>query len=292
MNRLFSKKALARLKAFNGFGVVLEATPEIELLWFQAYSSECARKLKPNLNMHRHTFYEIHFVLEGEISYKTDSGQVFRADSGGYIIIPPDTEHQIESESVILKKSVLAFSLLDPASEKYRFPSEMCSVNKTEWVKALFTVLALALEADNGTAHGILKNAISTMIFLISESVTEPDSATVLTKKDDRIVKAKMFIADNAARNISVQEVASFVYLSVKQLERLFVEYEQIKISDYIAKARCETAKKLLECEALSIEQVAKQLCFSNIYNFSRFFKRVEGVTPGVYKKIKTNKGD
>ncbi len=290
--RLFSKKALAKLRNFNRFDVSLQLERYVEILWFQLYSSELTRKIKPNLNMHRHTFYEIHFVLEGSVSYITSDGEEFLAGKGEYICIPPKSEHQRKFESDTLKKAVLAFSVLDEAGKEYSFPEKICVADATEWYENIFSILAIALESDNGITSQLVGNVLSAMILLIAEKIKVNIGENAIVKKDERLIKAKRFIADNSFRNVSVAEAADFVYLSVKQIERLFAEQEHMNVSDYIAKARCAAAKAMLARDEFTIAEVAQRLDFSNIYNFTRFFKRVEGITPGAYKKIKSKQED
>lgn len=292
VERLFSKKSLAKIREFNMFDISKQFNNHVGLLWFQLYSSEFMGKIKPNLNMHRHTFYEIHFIIKGSLSYITSENKVLSAKKGEYIFIPPKIEHQRSVESEDLKKAVLAFSVIDKESTFYHFPAEAFVSNECEWFEYIFGLLTIALESDNGNTSQLMGSILSSLVILLAESVEIKDVKQKVIYKDDRLVKAKRFIADNSFRNLSVSEVADFVYLSVKQLERLFAEYEHIKVYDYIAKARCDVAKTLLVRDELTIAQVASQLEFSNVYNFTRFFKKVEGITPGAYKKVKSNRED
>ena len=44
-------------------------------------------------------------------------------------------------------------------------------------------------------------------------------------------------------------------------------------------------AKRMLKESSLSIEQIARELRFSSIESFSRFFKRVAGISPSKSRK-------
>ncbi len=282
MKRLYSKKAFGKLKEFNRKQLPTGGRlPDVEVLWLQLYDKSAP---KANRNPHHHTFYELHFVLEGQIFYKTDDGTELIIGAEEYLFIPPGCEHQLVGESAVLQKMVLAFSYLD--NGVYVFPQQIRHATG-KWFRPVLQTLACALESDNGADGYILQQIIASLILFTADGVIADEPNVKPQPIDERLSKAKLFIEDNSTRNISVQEVAAAVYLSVKQLERLFAQHENIRVSAYIAQARCRAAKALLANRELSVERVAEQLCFSNVYNFSRFFKRQEGITPGMYRQIK-----
>jgi AraC-like DNA-binding protein len=47
---------------------------------------------------------------------------------------------------------------------------------------------------------------------------------------------------------------------------------------------RLEKAKRLLEEGAMTIDEIAAAVGYSNTSNFARMFKKLEGVTPGQYR--------
>jgi len=54
---------------------------------------------------------------------------------------------------------------------------------------------------------------------------------------------------------------------------------------ELISKARCNSAKKLLASTHLSIEDIAHEIGYINVGNFSRAFKNWVGVSPSVYRR-------
>jgi YesN/AraC family two-component response regulator len=53
---------------------------------------------------------------------------------------------------------------------------------------------------------------------------------------------------------------------------------------DYINKVRIEAAKKLLKNDSDNLENIAKNVGYSNARTFTRAFVKIEGITPGKYK--------
>ena len=190
-------------------------------------------------------------------------------------------------ESDTFKKIGLAFSVTESDAISYVFPEQIYRMPITEEIADLFSVISLALERTNGSEVSIIINSILSLILFLSDRVIDRTEDSAIAGTDERVARAKRFIEDNTMRNVSVGEVASFVCLSTKQLGRLFREAEGMTVSEFIARHRCKRAKMLLEENELSLAQIAEALAFPNEYNFNRYFKRTEGITPGVYRKVK-----
>ena len=94
-----------------------------------------------------------------------------------------------------------------------------------------------------------------------------------------------MFIADNPDRFFTCEEIASYCYLSVKQLNRLFLKYERTSLLSYIHNKKINDAKMLLQKGDLNSVDVSEKLGFSSVYYFNRFFSKHTGKTPGEYRK-------
>ena len=60
---------------------------------------------------------------------------------------------------------------------------------------------------------------------------------------------------------------------------------------EYQKQKKIETAKRLLEGDALSVKEIASHLGFCDAAYFSAYFKKYTGLTPKEYKKgIKNEK--
>ncbi|HWT75946.1 MAG TPA: AraC family transcriptional regulator [Mobilitalea sp.] len=75
--------------------------------------------------------------------------------------------------------------------------------------------------------------------------------------------------------------------LSPSYLSKLFKDQHGMSPNEFITKLRINEAKELIEAGELTIEQIAEKVGFLSSSVFIRTFKKVEGITPGAYKKIK-----
>lgn len=95
---------------------------------------------------------------------------------------------------------------------------------------------------------------------------------------------AKEYLAEHFNRNISLDELARISHLSPFHLLRVFRNTVGLPPHEYLINLRIERAKLLLK-KGHAIAQVACHTGFTDQSHFHRQFKRLVGVTPGLYLK-------
>jgi AraC-like DNA-binding protein len=88
----------------------------------------------------------------------------------------------------------------------------------------------------------------------------------------------------------TIEEVATELGLSARTLKRRLAA-QGTAYSDLVDEVRREKALLLLGSSALSIDEVAERLGYSDLANFGRAFRRWTGTTPAAYRKSATGKG-
>ena len=73
-------------------------------------------------------------------------------------------------------------------------------------------------------------------------------------------------------------------------LSNLFSEVEGTTIEKYFIAQRIEKVKELLVYDELTLTEIAYMLNYSSVAYLSNQFKKVTGLTPGHFKKIKESK--
>ncbi len=99
------------------------------------------------------------------------------------------------------------------------------------------------------------------------------------------------FININIANNeLTVDLIVKMFNLTPVTLYRIFSKYENVSIKQYIIKKRIETAKNLLQ-QDYNITFAALHCGFSDIYYFSKAFKKYTGYSPSQYiRSLKNDK--
>ncbi|MFC3365293.1 AraC family transcriptional regulator [Pedobacter fastidiosus] len=99
-----------------------------------------------------------------------------------------------------------------------------------------------------------------------------------------RIVQSKLFIDDNYARKITIDEISGEAFFSKFHFIRLFKQTYQKTPHQYLAFVRIEKAMQLMRT-GITVAEVCSAVGFDTLSAFGNLFKRTVGITPSAYLK-------
>lgn len=98
------------------------------------------------------------------------------------------------------------------------------------------------------------------------------------------IRKAKQYIQDHQADDLSLGEVARAVNTSTFYFCKMFKKYTGINFTDYLSRVRIEKSKNLLLNPNLRVSEIAFEVGFQSLTHFNRVFKKILGQSPTGYR--------
>ncbi len=101
-----------------------------------------------------------------------------------------------------------------------------------------------------------------------------------------RLNSVLSFITQNFHREISLNEVASMVYMTRTSFCRFFLSRTKRTFSEYVKELRLNHAAGLLTEKIMNISAVAVNSGYNNLSNFNRQFKKRYGLSPQDYRQI------
>lgn len=110
----------------------------------------------------------------------------------------------------------------------------------------------------------------------------------IIEKIKNIIIKHVHYNEENKPYNLS-NILSSSLHKDYSYLSHLFSEVEGITIEKYFINQKIEKAKELLVYDELSLSEIAFQLGYSSVAHLSSQFKKVTGLTPSHFKKLRTN---
>ncbi len=126
------------------------------------------------------------------------------------------------------------------------------------------------------------KRLYSCINYLIGELIHSMEN------KDDYVIqKAKEYIHNNYQDNLTLNDVATHVFLSENYFSTLFSQKTGTTFRNYLRGFRIEKAKELLTTTNLRIYEVAQQTGYTEHSHFVRAFKALTGQSPGDYRQSK-----
>ena len=260
----------------------------IRIHWFQSLSYGDKSPVISR-EMHLHTFFEAHFIIDGQMDYASGNGTEYLLEKGKGILFTPCTEHIVESYSNNLFKFSLAFAV-DETSDFYKnlTQKEIYTFDISAEILTCIDTILKEIGLSTTFSQSIIKNRLLELLCEISRSIGiyEYCPSSEIVAGDRRVKAAKMYIRDNINKFVTCNEVASQCGLSTKQMNRIFFTETGKKLHDYINIAKIKEAERLLTDTSLPIKVISESLGFSSVYYFNRFFSKNAGLTPAYFRKI------
>ena len=117
-------------------------------------------------------------------------------------------------------------------------------------------------------------SAVSNQLMVKEESAEAP-----------AISRARQFIADHHADEMSLDEVAKSVNMSAFYFCKMFKKATGMTFTDYLARVRVEKVKNLLLNPHKRISEAAFEAGFQSLSQFNRVFRRIAGEAPTAFRE-------
>lgn len=98
------------------------------------------------------------------------------------------------------------------------------------------------------------------------------------------IVRAKAFIAEYLAEDLTLTDVAKAAFTSTFYICKLFKRHTGLNFTEYVSRLRVERAKELLGNPTLRVSEIAFEVGFQSLTHFNRIFRRLVGESPSTFR--------
>ncbi len=239
----------------NYYSCIGKPKPSHTLLWFK----NCSAKIT---------------CSNGEVLFAEKNQVAFMSKGIEYTVDFFDTApHQDDSV-------VLHFQLKNMLGEEITptLSPQIC-------IKNVSPALAVTIEtgAEEFNKNIVCVPFITSIIYQILGLVCRRQRKRVVSHKFKYISEGIELMENNSDKTLT--EIAEICGVSEGYFRRLFREYSGENPIEFRQKHRIEKAKQLLLLDTNSIGEIAEELHFSDIYHFSKTFKKVTGISPKKYMK-------
>jgi len=98
------------------------------------------------------------------------------------------------------------------------------------------------------------------------------------------ITRARQYIAEHCSEDLSLDQVARASNMSAFYFCKVFKKSTGLTFTDYLARIRVETVKRLLLNPHTRVSEAAFEAGFQSLSQFNRVFHRIEGEAPSDYR--------
>ena len=213
------------------------------------------------------THWLIHFVISGFGIFKIRDKE-YKITPGEMFVIPPYIETYYEADSVNPWSYIwIGFTTTREVTEK------LLDVIKYPEAERIFSSMKNCESFSNGRS-AYLSARLWDLFALLSEGENN---------KYDHIEKAVEFIHSNYMHDITVEKIAQHLHLERTYFSVIFKNKTGLSPKQYLLNYRMSIAATLITKKHIAISVVANSVGYSDLYTFSKMFKRHFGVSPSNY---------
>lgn len=148
-------------------------------------------------------------------------------------------------------------------------------------------ILNLALSTDNFASVIRLLNLLYRLSLV--EDAKELSSSSFVnaseSNEDERVRKAKEYIASNYMHDICLQELADIAHMSAESFSRFFRNKTGRTPNRYLIDYRLGIAARMLLTTKLSVSEIGFSCGFNTLSHFNRLFRESKGCTPSEFRE-------
>ena len=256
------------------------------------------RERRPgNMEVHHHDFFEICFLLGGEVSFRVE-GRTHTLLPGDMLLINPQELHQaLIDRDTIYERMVLwidrnylaelsAGGMDLSACFDDRLPTHTNrlhpgKVQRAE-LQALLEKLASEFYGDDLGNSQYAKGLLIQFLVEVNRLALAEQKKQSTTEETDLVDQVLSYISGHYTEDISLEKLAGMFYVSKYHLSHEFSRRVGTGLYRYMMFRRLMHARELLE-NGVPPGEVYGQCGFGDYANFYRSFKSFYGVSPREY---------
>lgn len=244
--------------------------------------------------VHFHQNIEIFYVLEGQVKLSVDD-QSFEMNAEDVLIINSNKKHSyMASGDTLIGSFQVDYAMLTSIMKSSQVLFWCNSViNKTsafEEIRSIMkTIFNQYFDKDPQSQVYVQSLYYQLLKSILENFLIRNDDQRFLAEKntdEDRLVEILNYIRMNYKKRLSLNELASQLYLSVPYLSKYIKRHLGMNFMEYLNNVRLFHAVDDLLYTDNSITNIAIDNGFANTASFNELFKKAYDQTPSEYRKL------
>lgn len=257
------------------------------LLQTAYYSDEHMEKQE-----HFHDCHQIILIRTGLVQFQINNRQ-YRGCSGNILLFSRYENHSVTVLSDQYERYVLQidpqvssmesriFSLLSNRPQDFRNTVDV-SADYSEFERLFCRILEEYSRQDK-LVDDMLQSLIQTLLIMIFRKL--PMAANYDSQNVNTILAVQRKLETDFARAYTLTSLSKEYNISTSSLSHLFKRITGSSVMNYLQSCRLASAKSYLVNTHLSIGEIVEKCGFPDNSNFSRLFKRTNGISPTDFRK-------
>lgn len=241
-----------------------------------------------NIPYHKHTYFEFHYILDGDAYTKFKDGENHYKKGDFYVMKPGNIHSHYQKENTSHRGFAMSWEFVNDnlASNLYKRLFNISHKMKKDNGEIYEQIQLLAKDIYDDKPLEIIKLEFCKILYLISEGDSgEVKEVVGKDFKANLIDQALVFMNENIQNNLTAVEIANAIHISYAHLNRLVKEQLGVSVKKVYRDMKIKKARELLNYTQKSIDQIAHECGFINSTYFYDIFKKYYDMTPSEYRK-------
>lgn len=244
-------------------------------------------------SIHHHDCHQILFITKGEAEICVNN-DVHIAKSGNIIIFSRYENHSVnilsqEYERYILRIRPTGYNdynkIYSLLSNRPKGFNNIIDINHTkDEFQALFELIIAEHNSADELSEEMMCSHINRLLIMLYRSLPKNENYFE-SQGFELILKLQKEFEENYSLYYALDDLAKQYNISVSTLSHQFKKITGMSVMDYLLSCRIASAKNFLAKTNMSIGEIVEQCGFSDNSNFSRTFKKLNGITPTEFRK-------
>lgn len=253
--------------------------------------------------VHYHNNYEICLVIAGQGEFE-HGDELHALQSGDVFIADPYMRHEINSHrtrnlelvfigfSVLSSEAPLSSNVEDRMLESFVQSHRILRTGQNRLLKYILLLGDVSEQSDNGWALPRESLMTSLTLELLGSLTEREDGAAAPNTPQEKqaITRAMHYMKSRMQQKIFMADVAAHSGVSERHLRRLFKKHVGCGMLEALNRIRIEYACSQLRMH-FSVTEVALNVGFEHMGQFSRLFKQLMNLSPKAYQRQYATRG-
>lgn len=241
-----------------------------------------SRKSTETFHEHMHDFFEVYYLLRGEVRFCC-AGQEYAPAPHTAFLIPPGVSHGVhiltdadyERYTLHFDEKILNVdtrALLTALREENSFYENM----NHSGVAELMQLICECIQQPDETQRSLTPFFISALLAALTLRCRQPASLTQLPTQPLPQIQRELlhYVNEHFHETIRLDDLASIFFLNRSAVNRIFRSAAGMTVKDYVTRKRVLLAQELLR-SGVSALQAATQVGYGDYTSFYRAYMRI-----------------
>jgi len=241
---------------------------------------------------HHRNLAEFYYVDKGRVFVRV-SGKRIELGQGQGIFYLPRQRHAVEGDPNV-PVNVLAIHFA-PGKAFRIIPDlrKMAGMPLSPGLEGFRLLEDLTRHVNRGGKYAQLRVGVILTEFLLEMAEMHGGSgqaaalkAGLIRSRDGLVERVQVYIRENSRLSLPLARIAREIHCSVSTLVHRYRRETGETLHRFLLRCRVERAKGLLRQPGVTAKSIAKDCGFASAVALIRAFRRIEDMTPGVYRKM------